>query len=65
MLNLSKKKKDIVLIECTYLSMQGDFQEPFVAQPAWIFLSKANVQGAHESYKSVLLFAEALAYQVD
>lgn len=45
--------------------MQGDFQEPFVAQPAWIFLSKANVQGAHESYKSVLLFAEALAYQVD
>lgn len=45
--------------------MQGDFQEPFVDQPACIFLSKANVQGAHESNKRVLLVAEALAYQVD
>lgn len=45
--------------------MQGDFQEPFVAQLAWIFLSKANVRGTHESYKRALLFAEALVYQVD
>lgn len=52
-------------MECTYPSMKGDFQEPFVAQPAWIFLCKANVQSAHELNKRVLLFAEALAYQVD
>lgn len=51
--------------ESTYPSMKGDFQEPFVTQPAWIFLRKANVQDAHESYKRVLLFAEALAYPVD
>jgi hypothetical protein len=52
-------------MECTYPSTKDDFQVPFVDQPAWTFLCKANVQGAHGLYKRVLLSVEALAYQAN
>lgn len=52
-------------MECTYPSMKGDFQEPFVAQPACIYLCRANVQGDRELNKRVSLSAEALVYQVN